>query len=243
LIARLSEIDPTDPDREVNAIEYIWDENAALAVYVVQGSTYTISSATGEDWASKTIAASDSTVTKGACEFKIDHPLDPENKYLYHTSMESSEMLNCYSGNVTVGRGGTARVVLPEWFEAINKDCRYQLTSIGSPASGLYVSKEISDGSFEIAGGSEGLKVSWQVTAVRDDAYAKAHRTHTEVEKPANEKGKYLYPLEHGKPLSMGVRPVQAESPRTAEFPQLDLGKQIRATRDALDGASRSGRR
>src|ERR1035441_2021073 len=34
--------------------------------------------------------------------FRIDHPLDPTNKYLYHASIESSEVLNQYSGNAVL---------------------------------------------------------------------------------------------------------------------------------------------
>jgi hypothetical protein len=34
-------------------------------------------------------------------DFKIDHPLDPANKYLFHASVESSEMMNIYTGNIT----------------------------------------------------------------------------------------------------------------------------------------------
>ncbi len=32
-------------------------------------------------------------ITAGVKDFKIDHPLDPTNKYLYHSSVESSEMM------------------------------------------------------------------------------------------------------------------------------------------------------
>ncbi len=65
--------------------------------------------------------------------FKIDDPLDPARKSLYHASLESSEMANIYSGNVILDRKGQAVVDLPEWFEALNGDFRYQLTTIGRP--------------------------------------------------------------------------------------------------------------
>ena len=38
-------------------------------------------------------------IYKGACSYRVDHPLDPENKYLEHASVESAERLNLYSGN------------------------------------------------------------------------------------------------------------------------------------------------
>jgi hypothetical protein len=110
-------------------------------------------------------------VYAGTKDFKIDHPLDPANEYLLHASIESSEMMNLYSGNVVLGSNGAATVQLPAWFEAVNGDFRYQLTAIGRSSPGLYVAQEISGNRFEIAGGAPGTKVSWQVTGVRHDRY------------------------------------------------------------------------
>ena len=55
-------------------------------------------------------------------DFKIDHPLDPENKYLRHTSIESDDMKNVYDGVVTLNDNGEAWVQLPNWFQALNID-------------------------------------------------------------------------------------------------------------------------
>jgi hypothetical protein len=129
----------------------------------------------------------------GTKNFKIDDPIDPANKYLYHSSVESAEMLNVYSGNVVLDNRGEAEVNLPTWFEALNKDFRYQLTCIGGFGP-VYVAHEISNSKFHIAGGKPGLKVSWQVTAARHDAYAEAYGSPVEVEKPAGERGHYLHP-------------------------------------------------
>ena len=126
--------------------------------------------------------------------FKIDDPIDPANKYLYHSSIESSEMMNLYSGTVALDKRGGAWVQLPDWFEALNKDFRYQLTAIGAPGPNLYIAKEISGNRFRIAGGKAGMKVSWQVTGVRHDEWANAHRVQVEVEKAGKERGTYLYP-------------------------------------------------
>ena len=68
----------------------------------------------------------------GVKAFTIDHPLDPENKMLRHFAVESNEVLNSYSGNATTDASGKVVVKLPDYFEAINKDFRYQLTVIGS---------------------------------------------------------------------------------------------------------------
>jgi hypothetical protein len=120
-------------------------------------------------------------LTKSAGSFRIDHPLDPVNKDLFHSFVESPDMLNIYSGEVTLDTFGEAHVELPVWFEALNRDFRYQLTSIGGPAPNLHVAETIRHNRFGIAGGSLGLAVSWQVTGVRHDAYAEAHRIPVEV--------------------------------------------------------------
>jgi len=139
-------------------------------------------------------------ITAGTKDFLIDHPLDPANQYLYHASVESSEMMNIYTGNVTLDTSGAAVVQLPVWFETLNGDFRYQLTAVGAPAPGLYIAQEISGNRFRIAGGSPGLKVSWQVTGVRQDAYAKAHPLQVEVQKPQKERGYYIHPELYGAP-------------------------------------------
>lgn len=149
-------------------------------------------------------AAGDATVTghlsKGGGSFRIDHPLDPANKYLYHSFVESPDMMNVYNGNVVLGSDGKATVELPDWFEALNRDFRYQLTSIGS-LDPTCISRKVSDGSFEIMGSPQ-QEVSWQVTGIRQDAWANAHRVPLEVEKKPADRGRYLHPeLFGGEPI------------------------------------------
>jgi hypothetical protein len=139
---------------------------------------------------------------------RIDHPLDPTGKYLTHASIESSEMLNLYSGNAILGADGSAAVPLPVWFTALNDDFRYQLTPIGGFAQ-LYIAEEITGNQFRIAGGRAGMKVSWQVTGVRHDAYAKMHPLAVESDKQGEERGHYLHPDAFGQPLEMGITAVQ----------------------------------
>ncbi len=144
-------------------------------------------------------------LTGTSAALRIDHPLDPENKYLNHSFIESPDMMNVYNGNVVLDDDGGAWVELPDWFQAVNADFRYQLTCIGGFAP-IYVAKEISDNQFRIEGGEAGMKVSWQVTGVRQDAYARAHRIEVEEDKPENDRGTYLHPEEHGMPRTMGAR-------------------------------------
>lgn len=145
------------------------------------------------------------TLSKSAGSFKIDHPLDPADKYLYHSFVESPDMMNIYNGVVMLDGEGRVWVTLPEWFEALNGDFRYQLTPIGAPAPDLYIAQEIAGNRFQIAGGPPGIKVSWQVTGIRHDPYAEAHRIPVEEDKPADERGTFLYPELYGRPLELGL--------------------------------------
>lgn len=144
-------------------------------------------------------------LSKGGGSFKIDHPLDPANKYLYHSFVESPDMKNIYDGVVRLDDNDEAEISLPAYFEALNRDFRYQLTAIGAPAPGLYIAQEVSGNRFRIAGGLPGLKVSWTVTGIRQDAYANAKRIPIEEDKPEEERGFYLHPLEHGQVEEKGV--------------------------------------
>ena len=123
------------------------------------------------------------TLSKTAGSFRIDHPLDPTNKYLQHSFVESPDMMNIYNGNITLDDTGKAVVILPRWFEALNRDFRYQLTAIGAPAPNLYIADEVSGNSFIIAGGKPGTKISWQITGIRHDTYANSHRIKVELDK------------------------------------------------------------
>jgi hypothetical protein len=143
-------------------------------------------------------------LTKGSGSFKIDHPLDPANKYLSHSFVESPDMMNVYNGNITTDRHGLATVILPAYFEALNQDFRYQLTVIGQFAQAI-VKQEIENNRFTIKTNRPLVKVSWQVTGIRHDAYADAYRILVEEEKSAAEQGSYLHPEVFGKPPSKSV--------------------------------------
>jgi hypothetical protein len=122
-------------------------------------------------------------ISKGAGTFAIDHPLDPENKILYHSFVESPDVKNIYDGVVTLDTNGEAVVQLPDYYEALNKDYRYQYSAFGQPAPGLYIKERIKDNKFTIAGGPPKAKVSWQVTGIRHDPYILKYPIITEVDK------------------------------------------------------------
>jgi len=161
-------------------------------------------------------------LTKGSGSFKIDHPLDPANKYLSHSFIESPDMMNVYNGNITTDKHGLATVVLPNYFEALNRDFRYQLTVIGQFAQAI-VKQEIQNNRFTIRTSRPLVKVSWQVTGIRHDAYADAYRIPVEEEKPRQEQGHFLHPELFGASQQQAIgaglpTPSTADSPTRASL-------------------------
>ena len=145
------------------------------------------------------------TLSKGSGTFVIDHPLDPKNKLLYHSFIESPDVKNLYDGVAVLDENGEATIVLPEYFLALNKDFRYLATPIGTPMPELHLGKEISKRwfnffgrtQFVIKGGTPGGRVSWQVTGIRHDIFIKENPIEVEVEKTDEtlvKKGEYLMP-------------------------------------------------
>jgi hypothetical protein len=152
----------------------------------------------------------------GTKSFMIDHPLDPENKVLYHYSMESPEVLNVYSGIAPLDESGEAWILLPDYFSSINIDPRYMLTSVGSPAPMLHIAAEVEGNRFKVAGGTPNGKVSWEIKAKRNDRFVEVYGAPVERLKGDGEKGTYLRPELFGQPETKGqmnttprTRPVQ----------------------------------
>jgi hypothetical protein len=113
-------------------------------------------------------------------------------------------MVNVYNGNIITDDNGEATVVLPDFFETLNRDYRYQLTPIGEVAQAAVI-QEVRDNSFTIRTDNPGITVSWQVTGVRQDRWANAHRVMVEEEKSEAERDLYLHPEVHGQPASKTV--------------------------------------
>ncbi|MFC9730705.1 hypothetical protein ACFWGM_26380 [Streptomyces roseolus] len=140
------------------------------------------------------------TVSDSVNIIRIDHPTEPENRFLVHAAVESPELKDVYDGRATVE--------LPEWFESLNESFRYQLTAIGAPAPELHVSRPLADHTFAIAGGGPGLEACWQVTGVRCDHWARAHPLPPpEEEKPPAQKGRFLHPELLGHPADRSLSP------------------------------------
>ncbi|MBI4850397.1 MAG: hypothetical protein HY819_01085, partial [Acidobacteria bacterium] len=138
----------------------------------------------------------------GSKNFRIDHPLDPANKYLNHFAIESSEVLNMYSGTIILDQNGEATIQMPDWFESVNKDFRYKLTPIGSDAD-LYISQELVKGKFKIAGGKARMKVSWEISGVRHNPGF--NPLPVEQIKADGDRGLYLDPDAYGQPIEKSI--------------------------------------
>jgi len=156
-------------------------------------------------------------VISGRALTLADDPRDPANAELASTPVNASAMLNVFSGNVTTDAKGEAVVQLPGYFEATNTDPRYQLTVVGQFAQAI-VAREIKDNRFMIRTDKPDVKVSWQVTGVRSDPYAKTHPFQADRAKPASERGKYYDPQAYGQPASAAIGP-DTSHPGTAVFP------------------------
>jgi hypothetical protein len=158
----------------------------------------------------------DGNLSKSGGSFKIDDPVDPEDKYLYHSFVESPDMMNIYNGNVITDGSGRAIITLPNYFESLNNDFRYQLTTIGSPAK-AWIATEVANNQFTIQTEQGNVKVSWQVTGIRQDAWAKAHRIPNEVEKSDKEKGHYLHPELFGHPGEPSIIEIEHPMPKSLQ--------------------------
>lgn len=160
----------------------------------------------------------------GIKPFYIDHPTEPATKYLRHFALESNEVLNVYRGNVILDGNGEATVTLPNYFDKININFSYNLTSIGSKSE-VFIKEEIQNNQFKIAGGLPNQKISWQVYAERNDAYLQQfpEKRAVEINKEANDSGKYLMPELFYQPKEKGIyhqndkQPVESSSIKQQE--------------------------
>ena len=147
------------------------------------------------------------TLTEGRRLSRIDHPADPARRWLTHAGVDAPEAKDVYDGNATTGADGRASVRVPGYVEALGRDFRYQLTVIGDFAQAV-VSRELRDGRFEIRTDRPRVRVSWQVTALRDDAYTRDHPVRNETAKTGDELGTRQYV-----PPGSGARPMPAPRP------------------------------
>jgi hypothetical protein len=147
-------------------------------------------------------------LSKGGGSFEIDHPLDPANKILRHSFVESPDMMNVYNGNIMTDGSGEAVVLLPDYFETLNMDFRYQLTVMGQFAQAI-IAEKISGNRFTIRTDKPNVEVSWQVTGVRKDPWAEENRIVVEEYKKQEVRGYYLHPQPYGQTETRSIQWIE----------------------------------
>lgn len=190
------------------------DGNGVVAVANNGASAYGLWARSTSGWAGvfSGNTAVYGTLSKTAGAFKIDHPLDPVNKYLWHSFVESPDMKNIYDGLVMTNSKGEAWVTLPNWFETLNGDFRYQLTVVDELDTDDFVlvkvAKGIEDNRFKIRSSKPNVRVSWQVTGIRHDPYAERYRIPVEQMKSDEERGHYIHPELYGHPDAPSIAEI-----------------------------------
>ncbi len=176
--------------------------------------------AIGGTFSARMISTSGDLISGGTINSVIDDPRDPANKYLKHASIESNEILNLYRGVSTFDASGEAVVQLPDYYDAINKNASYQLTPIGASMPDLYIASEVNNGSFKISGGIVGKKVSWTLTAERNDPYIRLNPEirNMVVDKGAD-RGRYLAPEQYGQSADRGIFRERVSEMLSASMP------------------------
>jgi hypothetical protein len=117
--------------------------------------------------------------SQGFGTFTMDHPADPQSRILNQYAVGSSELLFEFTGTAFLDGSGRATVMLPDYFEAVCRSPRVQLTGVGT--SDVYVAEKVSGNRFAI-GGKPGTEVYWTVTGERTDQNAELARICTPVE-------------------------------------------------------------
>ena len=67
------------------------------------------------------------------------------------------------------------------------------------------VATELNDNQFVIQTDKPNVKVSWEVTGIRQDPWANAHRIPVEEDKDASERGHYIHPELYNHPKEDAV--------------------------------------
>src|SRR5208282_6533742 len=99
-------------------------------------------------------------------------------------------------------------------------------TVIGQFAQAI-VAGEIENNQFEIRTSVPNVKVSWQVTGVRQDAYAKANPLLVEQEKEERLRGFYIHPELYGAPPEKQIE--WARHPQMMKKIQEERARQLAA--------------
>lgn len=153
-------------------------------------------------------------LSKSAGSFLIDHVLDPQNKTLRHSFVESPEDLCLYRGKVKLNAKGEATVKMPDYFGALTKEeeATVTLTPIGRKPflAGYEWNKTYT--AFKVYG-EPSREVTYIVLADRDDPAMNYFRRPVEEAKGDGnfEKGKLIHPEAYGESPEIEGERMEAE--------------------------------
>lgn len=149
------------------------------------------------------------TLTNGIKAFKIDHPLAPAERWLYHNAVEGDGHYTLYRGNITLDHSGRAVVQMPDWFDALNDDLVITYGEWGREVSDApRTSHRIKNGWVIV--GQPLRRVSWMASGVRRDAWAAGNPLQVESEKDDKDKGYVAAWREYGLEQSFEKPAAQA---------------------------------
>lgn len=124
----------------------------------------------GKEW-----GGSGSLWVQGSKQFMIDHPLQPDHKYLMHSCLEGPEIAVFYRGEAQLEQG-EATVILPDYFEALTrKEKRTVMLTPkleGETPVSMLAASVVKEGKFvvrRIDDKNPSQKFYWEVKAVRAD--------------------------------------------------------------------------
>lgn len=146
------------------------------------------------------------SLTTPAAFLQVDHPESPADRWYQQALVGAFERVTVLSGNAVSGANGRVVVRVPEIFGRTHTDVRYQVTPIGRAAQ-PFIAKELADGRFTIDAGAAGVRLSWQLTGVRDDAAARRGAFQVEADKRPHEQGRYADPALYRRSSRRTLRP------------------------------------
>lgn len=168
----------------------------------------------------------------GAKSFVIDHPIEPDRRFLLHFAIESPEVLNVYRGRITTNDQGFAEITLPAYFWHVNTEPTYYLTPIGAGVRVWVEQEPTPDNPKLIIRSEQGhVQVAWMIVARRNDPYLRAHPVEAEPLKPPAFQGYYLHPELYGappekrigweedQPITTPTTPLQGKPSQTTDNP------------------------
>jgi hypothetical protein len=113
--------------------------------------------------------------------FIIDHPLDPDNKYLVHCCLEGPESGVYYRGKSEIVNGTSAEIQLPSYVGVLCTDLTVQITHIYDGAVKAFSASEVDTATNTFTVHGENGRFNWLVHGKRSDVTAEVNKADVTV--------------------------------------------------------------